>query len=111
LAIALGELDKKVRSKDSMTLRDLQVEHAHLREYAKYFSDILSERLEEKAKHNALLARRPLEPKLTGDKAALLLRSTLKSTGLMMLLQSSKSKSGCQSSSPWMTSTKGKQKT
>lgn len=88
MSIALGELDRIVRSKDCMTLRDLQVEHSHLREYAKYFSEVLSKRLEEKAKHNALLARRPPEAKLTGDKAALLLRSTLKSTGFMILLQS-----------------------
>lgn len=81
VAVALGELDRLVRSSDCMTLKDLQVEHTYLREYVKYFSQLLSKMLEDKARADALMARRPHEQRPTGDKAAVLLKSTLKSTG------------------------------
>lgn len=64
-----------------MKLRDLQVEHTYLREYVKYFSQLLTRMLDEKTRADALVARRPPEQRPTGEKAAVLLRSTLKSTG------------------------------
>lgn len=75
------ELDRMIRSADVTSLHDLQIEHTYLRDYLKYFSKVLSDLMEKKAKKRALEARRPPEQRPTGDKAFTLILSTIKSTG------------------------------
>ena len=71
----LTALDKKVRSNDIVSLKDLQIEHNTLRELAKDLSQHLSRVIELKSRQQALQLSRPVRKPLSHDKEAQLLKA------------------------------------